>query len=193
MSDRGLVTGEQVPTDIANWAPVLEFWHTAGPERWFDQDPVFDRQFRASFMEAHLAAARRELDDWLQAPRSGLALLILLDQFPRNAFRGTSHMYATDALARYFAQRMVDAGFDMQIEAGLRVFCYLPFSHSEDIEDQRLSLGLHEQLGEPWLHHAREHLQIIERFGRFPHRNPFFGRVTTTAEQLYLDQGGFAG
>jgi uncharacterized protein (DUF924 family) len=102
-------------------------------------------------------------------------------------------MYATDPLARHFAQRMIDAGFDMQIEADLRGFCYLPFEHSEDIEDQRYAVRLQEPLGAIWTDYAMIHLNVIERFGRFPHRNPLLGRVTTTEEQAFLDRGGFAG
>lgn len=175
------------------WASVVEFWRAAGPGRWFSSDEDFDHRCRAAFLDQHLAAARRELDDWLQSPQGAFGLVLLVDQIPRNAFRGTAHMYATDPLARHFAQRMIDAGFDMQIEADLRGFCYLPFEHSEDIEDQRYAVRLQEPLGAIWTDYAMIHLNVIERFGRFPHRNPLLGRVTTTEEQAFLDRGGFAG
>jgi uncharacterized protein (DUF924 family) len=172
---------------------VVAFWREAGPDRWFEKSPDFDRRFRELFLEDHLAAARREHDDWADSAEGALALLILLDQFPRNVFRGTGHMYATDPLARHFAQVMLGAGFDQIIEVPLRLFCYLPFAHSEALADQQRSVELHRPLGRPWLDHAEGHLSIIERFGRFPHRNPLLGRETTAAEQAFLDQGGFAG
>ncbi len=172
---------------------VLRFWREAGPDRWFRKDPAFDRQFHDRFVGLHFAAARRELDAWATTADGALALLILLDQLPRNAFRGSGHMYATDALARHFARRLVEAGFDAQVEPELRVFCYLPFSHSEDLADQRRAVELNRRIGRPSLDHAEGHLRIVERFGRFPHRNPMLGRVTTAEEQAFLDQGGFAG
>lgn len=172
---------------------VVDFWRSAGPERWFRKDDAFDRAFSERFLALHMSAAKRQLDHWSTSPAGALALLILLDQFPRNAFRGTAHMYATDPLALYFARHMIQAGFDAEIEAGMRVFCYLPLSHSENLQDQRQAVELNQPLGSPWLFHAEEHLQIIERFGRFPHRNQQLGRDSTADEQAFLDAGGFAG
>lgn len=111
---------------------VIAFWKQAGPKRWFAKDDEFDATFRDSFHATHMQAARRELEDWLTTADGALALLILLDQYPRNAFRGTAHMFATDPLARLYARKMVDAGLDQQVEPQLRAFCYLPFEHSED-------------------------------------------------------------
>lgn len=126
-----------------------------------------------------------------------LASLILLDQFPRNVFRSTARMYATDAQARAVAWAAIGAGLDAQVDPALRLFFYLPFAHSEDPADQRLSVTLNRRLGPPWLDHALGHAlghqAIVERFGRFPHRNTLLGRSTTAAEQSFLDQGGFAG
>ena len=119
--------------------------------------------------------------------------MILLDQFPRNAFRGTAHMYATDPLARYFARRVDAAGLMTEVEPDLRLFFCLPFAHSEDIADQDLSVELNARLGAAELSHAEGHRDIIRRFGRFPHRNLLLFRETTAAEQAFLDQGGFAG
>jgi uncharacterized protein (DUF924 family) len=133
------------------------------------------------------------LEDWLTSADGALALLILLDQYPRNAFRGTAHMFATDPLARLYAHQIVDAGLDQQIEPELRAFCYLPFEHSEDPQDQQRSLDLNRQLDANTYHWAKEHADIIERFGRFPHRNAVLGRATTVDEQVFLDEGGFAG
>ena len=170
---------------------VVRFWRAAHAD-WFSHDPSFDSRFRNRFLHLHLSAARRELDDWTDTPAGSLALLILLDQFPRNAFRGTAHMYATDALARYFAHRAQSTGHMDAIDAELRLFFCLPFAHSEDEGDQDLSVQLNARLGQPWLDHAEGHRDIIRRFGRFPHRNRLLGRETTPQERAYLDQGRFA-
>lgn len=172
---------------------VVEFWRQSGPGAWFSKNPEFDRRFRRRFSALHLAASRRELDHWAGSPEGALALLILLDQFPRNAFRGSAHMYATDALALRVARQMIEAGFDKRVDRELRPFCYLPFAHSENLDDQRISVEFNQPLGSPWIDHAREHQQIIERFGRFPHRNAMFGRDATSEERRFLADGGFAG
>lgn len=172
---------------------VIAFWKQAGPKRWFAKDEGFDEAFRDTFYATHLQAARRELERWLETAQGGLALLILLDQFPRNAFRGTAHMFATDPLARLYARRMVDAGFDQLIEPELRAFCYLPFEHSEDSADQQHSLALNQHLDANTFHWAKEHAVIIERFGRFPHRNAVLARTSTEQERAFLQSGGFAG
>lgn len=172
---------------------VIAFWKQAGPKRWFAKDEGFDRDFRDRFNAAHMQAARRELEDWLTTADGALALLILLDQYPRNAFRGTAHMFATDPLARLYARTMVDAGLDQQVEPQLRAFCYLPFEHSEDPQDQQRSLALNQQLDASTYHWAKEHADIIERFGRFPHRNGVLGRASTDEELAFLKAGGFAG
>ncbi len=173
-------------------AAVVAWWAAARPD-WFSAHPDFDARFRARFLDAHQQAACGELAAWADSAEGALALLILLDQFPRNAFRGTARMYASDPQARATARAAVDAGLDTRIEPALRLFFYLPFAHSEDPADQRLSVLLHRRLGQPWLGHALGHQAIIERFGRFPHRNRLLGRSTTAAEQAFLDQGGFAG
>ena len=172
---------------------VIAFWKQAGPKRWFAKDEGFDRDFRDRFNAAHMQAARRELEGWLTTAHGALALLILLDQYPRNAFRGTAHMFATDPLARFYARKMVDAGLDQQVEPQLRAFCYLPFEHSEDPQDQQRSLALNQQLDASTYHWAKEHADIIERFGRFPHRNGVLGRTSTDEERAFLKAGGFAG
>ncbi|WLG37373.1 DUF924 family protein [Pseudomonas rhodesiae] len=172
---------------------VIDFWKSAGPKRWFAKSAAFDATFRDRFYATHLQAARRELEGWLDSAEGALALLILLDQFPRNAFRGTAHMFATDPLARLYAERLLDAGLDQQVEPALRAFCYLPFEHSENPADQQRSLDLNQHLDASTYHWAKEHARIIERFGRFPHRNAVLARVTTAEEQTFLDAGGFAG
>ena len=172
---------------------VIAFWKQAGPKRWFAKDEGFDAAFRDTFHATHMQAARRELEGWLASADGALALLILLDQYPRNAFRGTAHMFATDPLARLYARQIVDAGLDQQIEPELRAFCYLPFEHSENPQDQQRSLELNRQLDANTYHWAKEHADIIERFGRFPHRNAVLGRVTTEEERTFLKAGGFSG
>ncbi|ELW9530042.1 DUF924 family protein [Burkholderia cenocepacia] len=172
---------------------VITFWIDAGPAQWFAKHPDFDRRFRERFLDTHLAAARRELDGWLSTPYGTLALLLLTDQFPRNAFRGTARMYATDALARQFAIHAYEHDQMAQVERPLRLFFCLPFAHSEDPDDQRISVELNGRLGQPWLSHAIGHREIVARFGRFPHRNALLGRETTRDEARFLASGGFAG
>jgi uncharacterized protein (DUF924 family) len=172
---------------------IVTFWKQAGYDRWFAKDDDFDADFHGRFLDDHVAAARRERDAWSSAPEGSLALMILLDQFPRNCFRGTAHMFATDPLARMFARRALDAGQHEALQDMLPLFLYLPLMHSEDVADQKLCVSLCEPLGGDTYASALEHLHIIERFGRFPHRNPMLGRVTTPAERAYLDGGGFSG
>ena len=175
-------------------ADIVAFWKEAGPDKWFAKDDAFDAEFRRRFEADHLAAARRERDDWLDTPHGALALCLLLDQFPRNVFRGTGHAFATDPLARLIARRAIAAGHDQAVEEELRPFFYLPLQHSEDMADQRQSLALFGALTAPnadkW---ARHHHDVIARFGRFPHRNAALGRVTTPEEVAFLEADGFKG
>ncbi len=173
---------------------VVGFWTEAGEEgRWFAKDKGFDRRFRDRFLDLHMQVAERRHDGWMRTPEGALALLILTDQFPRNAFRGTGHMYATDPLARHYARQAAAAGHMERVKTDLRLFFCLPFAHSEEIADQDVSVALNAKLGEPWLSHAEGHRDIIRRFGRFPHRNPMLGRITTTEETRFLKAGGFRG
>ena len=172
---------------------VLAFWREAGPTKWFKKDAAFDAGFSERFLAGHEAAARRELDDWAVTANGALALLILLDQLPRNAFRGSERMFATDAQALEIARRAIAAGFDQQVDAELRNFFYLPLMHSESLPDQQHAVALTEPLGAEQHRFALMHRDIIEKFGRFPHRNAVLGRGTTAAEQAFLDAGGFAG
>jgi uncharacterized protein (DUF924 family) len=172
---------------------VVEFWRAAGPKNWFRKDPVFDAEFDRRFRVLHFAAARRELDAWAEQPLGALALLILLDQFPRNVFRGTAHMYATDPLARAIAHRALDLGLERQVEEPLRLFFHLPLEHSEDLADQERSVALAHTLDPRSRDFALLHRDIIARFGRFPHRNASLGRGSTPEERAFLEQGGFAG
>jgi len=172
---------------------VLAFWRDAGPSRWFRKDEAFDHEFRTRFLGAHEAARRGELDAWARERQGALALLLLLDQFPRNAFRGTQRMFESDGKAREIARLALQAGYDAKAEPDLRNFYYLPFMHSEDLADQDLGVELARAVGDEALRWAIIHRDIIEKFGRFPHRNAVLGRTTTPEEQRFLDDGGFAG
>jgi uncharacterized protein (DUF924 family) len=172
---------------------VINFWKQAGPAMWFAKDAEFDRQFREKFLALHEAAMRGELQHWEASAQETLALLVLLDQFPRNAFRDSPRMYASDGLARKIANAAIDKGFDREVPAELRLFMYLPLGHSEDLGDQERAVALVRGLGEPNLSHAMGHRDIIKRFGRFPHRDPILGRKMKPDEQKFLDEGGFAG
>jgi uncharacterized protein (DUF924 family) len=184
------------PADMATAiqaADVVGFWREAGPAKWFAKDPFFDLLFRERFLALHEAAVRGELQSWADTAEGALALVILLDQFPRNAFRGSARMYATDAQALAIAERAITLGLDTQLDIAMRLFMYLPFGHSEDLRHQERSVELNRALRPIDLKHAQGHHDIVKRFGRFPHRNPLLGRPTTPLEQKFLDEGGFAG
>lgn len=173
---------------------AIEFWRAAGHEKWFARDDAFDADFHARFLDAHQAAARRELEGWMESADGALALMVLLDQFPRNCFRGSAHSYATDGLARHYAIRAIDAGFDRRVDPAMRFFFYMPFEHSEAPQDQQRALDLFAALGDAnYLKYAQLHADIIGRFGRFPHRNAALGRESTREEVDYLAGGGFNG
>jgi len=181
-------TAMQTPQD------VIRFWEEAGPDRWFQGGKDFDALCRERFLDLHLSAARAELSDWAEHAAGTLALILLLDQMPRNIFRGSAHAYATDPLARSTAQHAIEMGHDREYELELRSFFYLPFMHSESLADQERCVAIFETLPESasasWAVH---HCNVIKRFGRFPHRNALLGRQTTPKEQAWLDEGGFRG
>lgn len=173
---------------------IVRFWEKAGPDKWFAKDEAFDAAIRARFLAAHEAAARCELSSWAADAEGALALLLLLDQFPRNLFRNSAHAFATDGLARQIAREALAQGFDRRVAEPLQSFFYLPFMHSELLEDQQLCTRLCARPGLEENHKfALVHEEIIARFGRFPHRNASLGRTTTAQEQAFLDAGGFAG
>lgn len=174
-------------------ADVVRFWREAGYKAWFARDDAFDDSFRTRFAEAHAAAVRGELSAWEATPEGALALILLLDQFPRNCFRGSPRMFASDALAVTAADRAVAAGHDLATGEGLRAFFYLPYEHAEDMALQDRCVTLNQPLGGEWLRFAEIHRDIIRRFGRFPHRNELLGRETTPEELIFLNSGGFAG
>ncbi len=170
---------------------LLAFWRDAGMGKWFRGGAAFDDECRAHWQDAHFAASRREYDGWITDADGALALVLLLDQIPRNIFRGSGHAFATDPLALHYATRAIDAGFDAQVEPALRFFFYMPFEHSEAMADQQRAVALFTALGDPnLLGYAVAHRDVIAQFGRFPHRNAALGRVNTPAEQAWLDAGG---
>jgi uncharacterized protein (DUF924 family) len=184
MADTPLATPEQ----------VLDFWFAAGPQKWFSRDEAFDAAIVERFLPTYEAAVAGRLADWQAAPESTLALLIVLDQFPRNMFRGSPRSFAADALALAVAKQAVARGFDRKLELPKRNFFYMPFMHSENLADQERCVALSRQSAdENTLKYAKLHADIIRRFGRFPHRNAVLGRATTPEEQAFLDAGGFAG
>ena len=179
---------------IASPDDVVGFWQSAGPKRWYKKDPTFDAEILARFLAAYEAAAAGKLSAWEATANGALALLIVLDQFPRNMFRGSARAFAADALARAAADRAIARGFDQEIKPPLRIFFYLPFEHSEHLADQERCIAFARASGDAdTLKWAELHADIIRRFGRFPHRNAALGRATTPEEQAFLDAGGFAG
>jgi uncharacterized protein (DUF924 family) len=176
---------------------VIHFWREAGPERWFAKSDAFDNDIRARFLPLVEQAQAGDLQDWAGTADGALALMLVLDQFSRNLFRGQARAFAGDARARALADTAIAEGFDRQVEPAFRPFFYLPFMHSETLADQERSLELyrtlHSEGGTDNRRFAEEHHDIIARFGRFPHRNAALGRSTTPEEQTFLDGDGFKG
>ena len=186
---------------------VLDFWfgatndpaHGHSREQWFRKDDAFDAQVRQRFGALIERALAGELDDWVTRPISplpALAQVIVLDQFTRNSFRGTARAFAGDARALQTARALVASGADRQLNGVQRQFAYLPFEHAEDLSHQRTSVQLFKQLAidEPALaglvDWAQRHLDIVARFGRFPHRNAALGRESTDEEAAFLQTPG---
>lgn len=173
---------------------VLDFWFSdaTGPN-WFAKSDEFDQRVTRDFGDTYEAAHRRELDGWMDTPEGALALVIVLDQFPRNMFRGSGRSFESNDLALEHARAALDAGYDRQVDATRRQFFYLPFMHSEDLPDQTRSVELYEALGDAGsLKFAIAHHDIVERFGRFPHRNAALDRPSTPDEVEFLKtHGGF--
>ena len=182
---------------------ILDFWFGT-PEQasygkprqiWFIKKPEFDREVEARFLSDYEQAAAGNLDTWKSSPLSCLALILLLDQFPRNMFRGKSQAFATDWQALSTAEYAIAQGYDRELLPVQRWFIYLPFEHSENLEHQRQAVRLFEQLSDDpdsasCIDYAIRHMQVIQRFGRFPHRNEILGRVSTIEEKEFLKQKG---
>ena len=175
-------------------AGILAFWREAGRERWYRHDDAFDAEVRRRFLALWQKARAGELASWEDSDDGALALVIVLDQLPRNMFRGTPDAFASDALARDVARRAISRGTDRRVDPILLEFLYMPFMHSEHLPDQLHCVALFESTDNTENQkYAREHADIIRRFGRFPHRNRLLGRETTDEEQAFLDGGGFSG
>ena len=183
-------------TDVPDIEPagVLAFWRDAGSDRWYTRDDTFDAEVRGRFLELWRKAAAGELSSWEASDDGALALVIVLDQFPRNMFRGDRRAYASDGVARSVADRAIGRGFDRRVPHPERQVFYLPFQHSENLADQERCMALARGYGDDeFTRYAERHADIIRRFGRFPHRNSILGRATRPQEQAFLDAGGFAG
>jgi len=182
---------------------ILAFWfgkpedseYGKPRQAWFTKDVAFDEEVRSRFLDEYHQAAMGQLNHWQESPDSCLALILLLDQFPRNMFRGQPQAFATDSQALAVAQYAVSQGFDQQLLPVQRWFIYLPFEHSENLTHQRQCVELfstlkHDPDSASTIDYAYRHLQVIERFGRFPHRNPILGRESTPEEVVFLKQPG---
>jgi len=188
------MSGSGAAASVAAPADVLAFWFEAGPKQWFTKSDVFDAEIRDRFLPTYEAAVAGRLASWEATAEGALALVIVLDQFSRNMFRGSPRTYTADPLARAVADRAIARGFDKQLGLPQRNFFYLPFMHSENLADQQRCVELCRAAGsDETLKFAELHADIIRRFGRFPHRNAILGRATTAEEQAFLDSGGFAG
>ena len=175
-------------------ADILAFWREAGRDRWYGKDDAFDAEVRRRYLDLWHKAAAGELSSWEAGDDGALALVIVLDQFARNMFRGEPRTYATDTLAREVAGRAVARGADARIDPVLVEFLYMPFMHSESLADQLRCVELFRRSGNADnLGYAERHADIVRRFGRFPHRNRLLGRATTPEERAFLDAGGFSG
>ncbi len=190
-------TGAQFAATDSRAAEVLSFWFR-GPEKrkaWFEKDPAFDAEIRARFLPLHEAAAAGALARWRDSPGDCLALVVALDQFPRNMFRGSARAFAADPLALATAKHALALGYDRAMLPVERQFLYLPLEHSESLADQERCLELMREIAvfpetadlPKW---AQAHLDIIQRFGRFPHRNAALGRASTPEEIAFLQQPG---
>lgn len=171
---------------------IVRFWfERLKPEDWYRKDPAIDAEIEARFGETYEALKERVPPSWLAEPEGVLAAILVLDQFPRNMFRGDKRAFATDEAALALAKRAIGEGMDDRLSPAQRAFIYMPFQHSEAPEDQARSIILFTALGNPFnLDFARRHQAIIERFGRFPHRNAALGRVSTDVEDAFLKEPG---
>jgi len=189
--------------DIDRSSEVLEFWFGApgSPgygeprEAWFKKDPAFDAEIVARFRPLWEQARAGAHADWADDARRCLALIIVCDQFPRNMFRGDPQAFATDPRALALAHHALDRGYDKTYARCELLFAYLPLEHSENVEDQRRCVALHTALADhsakaDWIDFAVRHMRIVERFGRFPHRNAVLGRASTAEEIEFLTQQG---
>ena len=168
----------------SDWrAEVLNFWFGLPDEQWWRGPPELDHRIRQDFLKLWTEKRQLPVESFIGDPLTALAAVVLFDQFPRNMFRGHAEQFATDHLALAIADAAIDKGFDQELQPKERAFLYLPFEHSEKLADQKRSMLLFTALGdEEFLPFARKHHDIIERFGRFPHRNAILGRAPRADE-----------
>ena len=183
---------------MANAGDIIHFWvDEVGPEGWYRGGEELDALIQERFYEDWERAAAGDYNDWACDPVKSLALLILLDQFPRNMFRGSPQAFRTDRKALCVAKKAIDLGFDMRTPEPQRQFYYLPLMHSESLTDQERCVRLMKtrmpETGRENLLHAKVHREEIRRFGRFPMRNAALSRTPTEAENAYMKSGGYAG
>ena len=173
---------------------ILDFWfEETKPAQWFQKNSEFDREISDRFLNDYNLCREGVYDGWQEEAKGCLALCILLDQFPRNMFRGSARAFKTDAQALLIARHAIGQGFDKTLDIAERRFIYLPYEHSENLSDQKTSVSLFEDIKDEdpqGYEYALKHLEVIERFGRFPHRNDVLGRENTDEEEKYLAQGG---
>jgi uncharacterized protein (DUF924 family) len=173
---------------------ILDFWFAAGWEKWWTKSDAFDDEIRHRFKAVYEEAVAGRLDAWVDEASGALALIIVLDQFSRNLFRNSHLAWAQDAKALRVAREMIRRRFDVEIAMGERNWVYMPFMHSEELAVQEEGLACFARLDQPEvMKAAEEHIAIIRRFGRFPHRNVVLGRVSTPQELDFLAGGGFSG
>jgi uncharacterized protein (DUF924 family) len=173
---------------------VTGAWMQAGESRWFTKNAAFDGELSVRFRDVLARARQGEFDHWAKTPEGALGLVLLLDQFSRNIHRGSPLMFAGDPKALETTRQSIRCGFHQAMPAERALWFVMPFEHAEDLDAQWRAVGLFQAMGlndlTPW---ARLHLEIIQRFGRFPHRNPILGRPSTPEELAFLARGGFAG
>lgn len=181
--------------EIVSPRDVLDFWFAAGPEKWFAKDSGFDAEIASTFGATHTAACRGACDGWMENAQGALALIILLDQFSRNLYRGDHRAFMQDEKALALTEQAISRRYDVELPIPARKWIYMPFMHSESLDMQKRGVEFFATRCDDaeTLDYARLHEDIIRRFGRFPHRNTVLGRRTTPSEQDFLNQGGFAG
>jgi len=189
----GLARQRFSPSSKPNPETVVKFWREAGHKMWFGGSAEFDDEISFRFLDWTAAAGLGELDSWQETPEGTFALLIMLDQFPRNMFRGSRYSYDFDAKAREVMDAALKKSFDEGFSVEERKFFYLPAMHAEDRKRQEQSLDLFYKLGDPeWIKRAEAHASTIAEFGRYPHRNADIGRKSTMTEELYLIEMGMS-
>jgi len=171
-----------------NYGILLDYWFSAHMKKhWFNSTQAIDNDIRERFLPTWEAALRHELDGWLATDEGALAMIILLDQLPLNMFRGQVKSFSTEQLAVKIARQAINQGLDKTLDSSRQVFMYMPFMHSENMNDQDKSVALFKHAGmQESLKFAEHHRSIVQQFGRFPHRNAILGRRSTEKELVYL-------